>query len=344
MSNAKLSVNKQKKIRRRLLIILSVLVIVLLAAAQLYRSFDNALDKIIINDDEDSKIIQNEGVEAEGYRNIVIFGLDTRDNSLERGNSDTIIVASINNKSKDVRLVSIYRDTYVHIPDLGYDKINAAYANGGYSLAINTINRNLDLDITEYITVSFRAVVNTIDLLGGVTLDITEEERPILNGYIRELNQINGTNVSGLSTAGTQTVNGTQATAYARIRYTAGGDFMRTQRQRIVLSKTLEKVKSSKLTKIIDLIDEIFPQTATNLSKNDILVLAKDIFSYDIVDQTGFPFNNDIKTYQRISYVFPVDLTSNVTALHKFLFGEITYDPSRNVREYSDYIETIRPR
>ncbi len=344
MSKSQQPISKKKKVRVLILTIMSVLAILLIALAQLYRSFDKAMDKIIIDDQDDAEIILNEEVEAEGYRNIVIFGLDTRDNSLKRGNSDTILVASIENKTKDVKLVSIYRDTYVNIPKQGYDKINAAYANGGYALAINTINHNLDLDITEYVTVSFKAVVNTIDLVGGITLDITEEERPLINGYTKELNRINGTNVSGLSSAGTQSVNGTQATAYARIRYTEGGDFKRTERQRIVLSKTLEKVKSSKLTTLIDLIDEIFPQTATNLSRGEIMGLAKDILSYDIVDQSGFPFDNDIKTYQRVSYVFPVDLATNVTSLHEFLFNEAAYEPSSRVREYSDYIEDIRSR
>ncbi len=338
-----MSVQKTKKKRHtRIIVTQVILVILLLTAGYIYRSLNKSLDKIQIVNEDDKKIEQNVGVEITGHRNIVVFGLDTRDNSLKRGNSDTIMIVSINNKTKDVKLVSIYRDTYVNIPDIGYTKINAAYANGGYSLALTTINKNLDLDITEYVTVSFRAVIDTIDQLGGITLDIEENELKTLNGYVRELNRINDTAVPGLASAGTQTVNGTQATAYARIRYTEGGDFKRTERQRIVLGKVFEKVKSSKLTTINDLINTIFPQTATNLEKDEILDLAKDVFSYDIVEQTGFPFEKVAKNYKRVSYVFPVQLEENVVRLHQLLFEDEEYSPSQNVQEYSDYIEGIR--
>ncbi len=335
--------NKNKKGYTRYIVAGVIFVILLLAAAVLLRSFNRSLDKIQIVNEDDEKIEQNEGVvEVEGFRNIVIFGLDTRDNSLKRGNSDTIMIASINKKTKDVKLVSIYRDTYVSIPELGYTKINAAYANGGYSLALTTINKNLDLDITEYVTVNFRVVIDLIDRLGGITLDIEKNELKTLNGYVRELNRINGTDSRGLSSAGKQTVNGTQATAYARIRYTEGGDFKRTERQRIVLGKVFEKVKSSKLTTILDLIDDIFPQVATNLTKSELIDLAKDVFSYDIVEQSGFPFEKVAKNYKKVSYVFPVHLEENVVRLHQLLFDDKEYTPSDMVQEYSDYIEEIR--
>ena len=333
---------KKEKRNTRFIVAGVILVIILLSAAMIFRSLNKSLDKIQIVNEDDKNIEQNEGIEITGYRNIVVFGLDTRDNSLKRGNSDTIMIVSINNKTKDVKLVSIYRDTFVNIPELGYTKINAAYANGGYSLALTTINKNFDLDITEYVTVNFRAVIDTIDRLGGITLDIEKNELKTLNGYVRELNRINDTDVPGLPSAGTQTVNGTQATAYARIRYTEGGDFKRTERQRIVLGKTFEKLKSSKLTTIIDLINDIFPQTATNLNKDEIIDLAKGVFSYDITEQTGFPFEKVAENYKKVSYVFPVNLEENVIRLHQLLFEDKVYTPSRNVQEYSGYIESIR--
>ncbi len=332
---------KRKKRITRIIVIEVVLVILLLAVTRLYQSFNRYIDKIQIVNEDDNKIEHNEGVVIDGYRNIVVFGLDTRDNSLKRGNSDTIILVSINNKTKDVKLVSIYRDTFVNIPDVGYKKINAAYANGGYSLALTTINRNFDMDITEYVTVSFRAVIEAIDSLGGITLDIKENELKTLNGYVRELNRIHDTNVPGLKSAGTQTVNGTQATAYARIRYTAGGDFKRTERQRTVLLKIFEKIKSSKLTTIFDLINTIFPQVATNLVKDEILDLAADVLSYDIIEQTGYPFEK-VAQNRGGSYVFPVNLEENVINLHRLLFEDQAYTPSATVKEYSDYIEGIR--
>lgn len=334
--------SKKKKYFSRILVIEVIVVILLLASAKLYSSFRGTIEKIPRNYEDDEKIVLNEELEIDGYRNIVIFGLDSRDNSLKRGNSDTIMVASLNNKNKDIRLVSIYRDTYVNIPDIGYDKINAAYAKGGYAMAISTINLNFDLDIEEYVTVSFKALVETIDELGGITLDIKDEELKYLNGYVRELNRINDTDVKGLKSAGKQTVNGTQATAYARIRYTSGGDFKRTERQRIVISKVFDKIKGSKLTTIYDLIDTIFPQTLTNLSDDEIIDLAKGVLSYDIVDETGFPFEKEALKYKKVSYVFPINLEDNVIRLHQFLFEKETYEPSQKVKEYSKYIEGIR--
>jgi len=305
---------------------------------------NSSLDKINIDNDEDEDIVVNDEVVTDkGYRNLAIFGVDSRSNSLEKGtHSDTIIIASLNKETKEVKLVSIYRDTYANIPDLGYKKINAAFFNGGYSLALSTINKNFDLDIKEYVTVNFKAVVDAIDLVGGITLNITKDELPYVNGYVNELNKINGTSVAHLKSAGTQLVNGTQATAYARIRYTKGADFKRTERQRLVIQKLFEKVKNSDLSTINKMIDTIFPQIATNLDKMEIISLTKDVFEYDIIDQTGFPFEKDAHSYKGVSYVFPIDLADNVKRLHEFLFGDTEYTPSRTVQEYSDYIESVR--
>lgn len=334
-------VRKRKKKSRLIIIFFAELLIVVLLFIGI--KFYSTMNKIQYDNSQDQNIIQNEEVQIGGYRNIVIFGVDSRENALEKStHSDTIVIASINNKTKDVKMASVYRDTYVNIPNEGYDKINAAYFKGGYSLALSTINKNFDLDVKEYVTVNFQAVVNAIDLLGGITLDVTDEELKYLNGYVRELNRINHTNVPGLKSAGTQKVNGTQATAYARIRYTAGGDYKRTERQRIVIEKIFAKVKDSNLATINAFINEVFPQVYTNLRNSELIDLAKNVLSYDIVDQTGFPFEKDAHTYNRVSYVFPINLQDNVVKLHEFLFNETDYVPSAAVQEYSTYIEGIR--
>lgn len=269
--------------------------------------------------------------------------MDSRENRLENGtNSDTIVLVNINNSTKDIKLVSVYRDTYLNIPNKGYKKINSAYLYGGYSLALSALNLGLDLNITEYVTVNFKSVVHVIDLLGGITIDVTSSELKWLNGYIRELNRINGTSVTGLTTSGTQVLNGTQAVAYARIRYTSGGDFKRTERQRLVMEKIFEKVKGSSISTINQLANEILPEVSTNLSTSELLLLAKDVFSYNITDQTGFPFEVDSHYYNRISYVFPVNLAENVTKLHSYLFETVDYIPSQTVQTYSNEIEAIR--
>ena len=338
-----MSDNRGKRRRRKSRIILLIdLVLLVIVLGLIYFFYITSKTQLDVSGDK--TIITNElnSDDIEGYRNIAIFGVDSRDNLTEKStHSDTIIIASINKKTKDIKLASIYRDTYVNIPDKGYNKINAAYFKGGYALALNTINTNFDLDIKEYVTVNFSAVCNVIDLLGGITLDISKEELKYVNGYTNELNVINDTNVGKLASAGTQLVNGTHATAYARIRYTAGGDIKRAERQRIVVEKIFEAAQSADPLTINAIFSEVFPQISTNLDSLKMLDLSKDIFSYKMLDQTGFPFENSAKYYKDISYVFPVDLAANVTRLHKFLFDDDAYVPSSTVQGYSDVIKAI---
>jgi LCP family protein required for cell wall assembly len=333
--------NKKKRKKFKFIFILDIILLMIVLGFVYFfyltskTQYDVSGDQSITTNDIDSDTIS-------GYRNIAIFGVDSRDNSLKKStHSDTIIIASINKKTKDVKLASVYRDTYVNIPDKGFNKINAAYFKGGYPLALNTINTNFDLNVREYITVNFDALVKVIDLLGGIKLDITEEELGYVNGYTKELNKINGTNVGNLKSAGTQVVNGTHATAYARIRYTAGGDFKRAERQRIVLEKIFEAAKSTNIITLNKIFNEIFPMIYTNLDSVDMLSIGKDIFTYHIVDQTGFPFEKNAATYKGISYVFPIDLTANVKELHQFLFNDKEYIPTKTVNTYSKEISSI---
>lgn len=332
---------KKKRLKRKVLLFIDLILLLIVAG---FGYFLYITGKTQLDTSGDSSIVTNsiDSEEIGGYRNIAIFGVDSRDNALKKStHSDTIVIASINRKSKDIKLASIYRDTYVDIPDNGFNKINAAYFKGGYPLALNTINTNFDLDVKEYVTVNFDAVCKVIDLLGGITLDITKEELKYVNGYTKELNQINGTKVGKLKSAGTQVVNGTHATAYARIRYTKGGDIKRAERQRIVIQKIFEKAQSADLLTINNILNEIFPQIYTNLDTMDMLNLAKDILSYHIVDETGFPFDNVAQYYKKVSYVFPIDLAANVSQLHKFLFNDTSYVPSLKVKETSDTILEI---
>lgn len=334
--------NKKSKSKLAKLLLIEILILLLLLGG--YKLY-STLKKINFDNSQDKNILTNlfPDETQKGYRSIAIFGVDSRENKLDKNtHSDAIMIASINNKSKDVKLVSIYRDTYSKIPGYDFEKITHAYFKGGYSLSLSTINTNFDLNITDYITVNFKALVNTIDSLGGIELDITDAELKYLNGYTRDLNRINGTNVGKLKKSGKQTVNGTQATAYARIRYTKGGDFKRAERQRIVISKMLDKVKTTDKIKVLSIIDDVFPQVYTNLTSGEILKLAKSFASYDIVDEAGFPFEKDAHSYKKVSYVFPINLEENVIKLHEFLFDNETYEASSTVKEYSTHIESIR--
>lgn len=279
----------------------------------------------------------------ESYTNIAIFGLDNRSNGYySSGNSDVIMVASINNQTKEVKLVSVYRDTLLDIGDDKYRKANAAFAYGGAEQAINMLNTNLDLDITDYVAVDFRAVAEAVDILGGVEIELTSEEARLMNGqskyqdYIGEIMEVTGKRSSYVS-AGYQTLDGVQATAYARIRYTAGDDFKRTERQRLVITKMVEKALDSDLGTINELVDTVFPLVETSMTQTDILLLAKDVFSYSMGETTGFPFDKgtmDISSKVG-DCVVPLDLESNVEQLHEFFFGETDYEASANVKANS---------
>lgn len=341
---SKPSESGKKKSRHILMIVLAVVVLLIIAVPAAYIIY--SLQKTNYNNSEDEDILINDELNQEqyttGYRSFAIFGLDSRDNSLNADSrSDSIMLASINNETKEVKLTSIYRDTYVEVPSHGYTKINHAYAYGGYSLALSTINTNFDLNVKQYVSVNFYAVTKVIDLLGGITLDITDEELKWLNGYMKENNKVNGTNVPGLTSSGTQVVNGTQALAYARIRYTSGGDFKRAERQRIVVSKVFEKAKQADLATIISIINQMLPEISTNITTSEMLSLGKDILSYQLVDGVGFPYEKTIDKIHGVSYVIPVNLTANVTQLHEYLFNETEYVPSSTVQERSAHLTSL---
>ena len=238
--------NRKKRQQRK--VILAILAVILaligLAAAYVWSKYGK-MGRIDIKD-KDVKI-NDLSVDTkktlDGYDNIALFGLDNRSTgNFERGNSDTIIVVSISKKSGEIRMASVYRDTYLDIGDNTFRKANAAYANGGPKQAIEMLNKNLDLNITDYVSVDFSALVDAIDALGGIELDITAEEAEWLNGYIVETNQVPGHNSGPVSPGENVHVDGVQATSYARIRY-VGLDYQRTERQRTVITKMFEKAK-----------------------------------------------------------------------------------------------------
>lgn len=329
---------KKRKKKMRLLLIFEILfIIILIPAAFLIYQFCRIPTYKMNPDDIAVNAIASDDIKS--YRNIAIFGVDSRANDLQKNTrSDSIMVASINKKTKDVKLVSIYRDTYVNIDGHGYTKINHAYSYGGPELAISTINKNFDLNITDFITVNFSALTNVIDELGGVTIDITEAEIDYVNKYIKDVAKINGTERTYLKKTGEQVLNGTQATAYCRVRYTKGGDFTRAQRQRTVLQQIAKQAKSASIPTLARIINDMLPQVYTSLSTTEILGLSTGVFSYSITGETGFPFDNTPKTINKASVVLPTSLNSNVTKLHEFLFETQDYIPSNVVSRYSEEI------
>lgn len=330
-----------KKVLKILAIL--ILIIVVLGAIIIgigYFYINNKLDKIQqidINQNELNVSAETE-MKLSGYRNIALFGLDSRDSNLGRGNrSDCIIIASINNDTKEINLISVYRDTYVNIEGYGLDKITHAYSYGGPELALKTLNENLDLNLKEFVTVNFDAVADAVNALGGVEIDVTSEEIKYLNNYLEETSRVTGLETKKVEQPGLQTLDGVQAVAYSRIRYTAGGDYKRAERMRIVIEAMFEKLKSKSIGEINDLADKILPEVYTNIKPNEIMSIVPYVLKYKVNNSIGWPYEVRGITLDRW-YGVPVTLEENVRRLHIEAFGDENYEPSKVVQDISNRI------
>ena len=319
-----------KKGKHRVLkVIVVVLLILLLIVAVTFGLIawyvKDKLSKIQTMEVNKDEIEITEGVEEEleEYRNIALLGIDSRQDSYGTGNrSDCIIIASINNKTKEIRLVSVYRDSYLEITGRSLDKVTHAYSYGGPTLTLSTLNTNLDLDITEFVTVNFDAVKEIVDDLGGIEMTVTYEE---------------ATQIPAINSAGTYNLNGEQALAYARIRK-IDSDYKRTERMRNVIVAALEKVKTKSITELNSLVDQILPRIYTNIDSKEVLSLIPSVASYNITESTGWPLKVVGKTINGIWYGVPVTLESSVKTLHAELFDDEEYEPSEKVKEISNKI------
>lgn len=332
---------KNKGLKIFAIVLLVIAIIVLLVAGGAFYFINDKIGKMQQVDIDEGNLDISTNENLEGYRNIAIFGVDSRDSDLGPGNrSDCIIIANINNKTKEVKLISVYRDTYVQIKENGsntLDKITHAYAYGGPELAIQTLNTNLDLNIKEFVTVNFDAVVEAVDQLGGITMTLTSEEVKYANDYIRETARVAGKEATYISSSGKQTLNGVQAVAYSRIRYTSGGDYKRTERMRDVIEAMLAKLKTKSLGEINEFADSILPKVYTNLDTNDILSLVPSIASFNITNSIGWPYETKGITLDRW-YGVPVTLESNVEKLHREEFDDPDYEAPETVQVISDKI------
>lgn len=271
---------KSKKIT--LTIVISMLVIFIGAIGGGYYYVNNMLNKIEKVDVNESNLgidIENDKELSRKYgdvQNIALFGIDSVDGVA--GRSDSIMILTIDRTTKKVKATSIMRDSYVDIPGkANKDKINHAYAFGGPELAIRTLNENFGLNIKDFIAVNFSSLPKIIDSIGGIDLEIDESELKYINNYVRNVNAKNNTSSPEIASAGKQHLDGTQAMAYCRIRYTSGGDYKRTERHREVLGKVFEKMQSVPVSKYQELLNYILPMTKTNLPSNDILTLGMDL-------------------------------------------------------------------
>lgn len=332
---------KRKGVKIFGILVLILIIILVAILGGTYWFIQDKLSKLQRIDLKEEELNITSEVEADliNYRNIAIFGVDSRDDNLDRGNrSDCIIIASLNNKTKEVKLVSVYRDTYVQIEGHGLDKITHAYSYGSAPLAISTLNTNLDLNIKEFVTVNFDAVAQAVDKLGGVTIEIeSTEELKYLNSYIDETAKVTGKSNEKVPATGKQILNGVQAVAYSRIRYTEGGDYKRTERMRTVIEAMAESLKTKNISEINSFIDFILPKVYTNITAADVFSLLPSVTSFKITDSIGWPYETKGITMDRW-YGVPITLESNVVALHRQVFQKTDYQVSSNVKSISEAI------
>ncbi len=335
---------KKKKMHKGLkifLIIILILVIIVVGLGVAGYTFVNGKIGKMQKENIDTTAVginEETSKQLKGYRNIALLGIDSRADDYGLGNrSDCIIIASINQETNEVKLISVYRDTYVYVTESGtkrLDKITHAYSYGGAQNALKSLNEALDLNITEFVTVNFDAVIAAVDSLGGVYIDIDSSEIKYINDYIDATSQSSGVKSSHLSSTGRQKLDGVQAVAYSRIRYTSGGDYKRTERMRTVVEAMLSKAKTLGVGQLNSFADTILPRIRTNISSSEIWGLVPKLASFKVTGSLGWPYDTKGITLDRW-YGIPITLQSNVEKLHKEAFGQEDYEASDAVKEMS---------
>ena len=336
------NMRKKKKMNKGLkifLIILLVLVIFILGLGVAGYTFVNGkigkmqkenIDTTAVGINEETK------QELKGYRNIALLGIDSRADDYGLGNrSDCMMIASINQETNEIKLISVYRDTYVYVMENGtkrLDKITHAYSYGGAQNTLKSLNEAMDLNITEFVTVNFDAVI--ADSLGGVYIDIDESEIKYVNDYIDATSESSGVKSSHITHSGRQKLDGVQAVSYTRVRYTTGGDYKRTERMRTVVEAMLSKAKTLNVGQLNSFADTILPKIRTNISTSEIWGLIPKLASFKVTESIGWPYDTKGITLDRW-YGVPVTLKSNVERLHKEAFEQEDYEASDTVKEMS---------
>ena len=338
------NMRKKKKMNKGLkifLIILLVLVIFILGLGVAGYTFVNGkigkmqkenIDTTAVGISEETK------QELKGYRNIALLGIDSRADDYGLGNrSDCMMIASINQETNEIKLISVYRDTYVYVMENGtkrLDKITHAYSYGGAQNTLKSLNEAMDLNITEFVTVNFDAVIAAVDSLGGVYIDIDESEIKYVNDYIDATSESSRVKSSHITHSGRQKLDGVQAVSYTRVRYTAGGDYKRTERMRTVVEAMLSKAKTLNVGQLNSFADTILPKIRTNISTSEIWGLIPKLASFKVTESIGWPYDTKGITLDRW-YGVPVTLQSNVERLHKEAFEQEDYEASDTVKEMS---------
>lgn len=322
-------------------IIVAVVIVVILALAVVFfvQGKFSKVDQVDL--DEEELTINEEMEENETYINVALFGIDAHSEDAKNVQSDAIVIASLNTETKEVKLMSVYGNAVLTDAD-GEAIVAKDIYNEGVESAVEILNRNLDLNIDRFVTVNFQAMIDVIDAIGGLEVDVKEDEVNHTTGYTEDLISVTGVDTLGLDHAGPQILNGTQATAYCRIRATEGGDVTRTARQREIITKIFEKMVQLDLATMNNLVDKVFPQVQTNFELTEILGYAKDIKAYKINDMVGFPFTVAPEGAPEIAEsILSADLEDDVIQFHQQFFPDMDYEPTENVEEAAQALKEL---
>lgn len=359
MSNSKKKKKKMKTWKKLVLflaeLVLLAVVIVVWFVVEKFSELD------IVTIDRESIVVNEEIYEKntvmQEYTNILLLGCDERSpevaerEDVYQTNTDAILVCSINNNTKEVKLVSVYRDTILLMPksvamNEKYVKATEAYNLAGVETTIGMINTNLDLDIKDYVLVNFAALIDIVDAVGGIDLEIDDNELYWINEYLRDTAENTGRTYELVESSGMVHLDGIQATSYCRIRYDKNLDYGRAERQRKVISLVFERAKKMNVSQLSAAVNGVIANVKTSIPASQILSMAQDVFNYNLSGQCGFPFEKygALKSIGEINIVDPVmadNLAANVTELHKYLFDLDNYVPTNKLQENSTYLQYL---
>jgi LCP family protein required for cell wall assembly len=336
---------RKKRKRRKIALVIELLVLVVLCGVLFVYSKLGKINyrdtgKAATNDLDDDAVKK-----LKGYTTIALLGVDSRDMESDKGSrSDSIMVAVLDNDKKKIRLMSVYRDSYLDIDGKGtFKKCNVAYARGGAKGAIEMLNRNIDLDIQDYVSVNWKALADAIDAVGGLTVDVSEAEAKSMgpedyHNTIYDTSLTVGRKTQNWVKPGKQKLDGVQCVAYCRIRHNGvGEDFGRAGRQREILSLLVDKIKKGGMSKLNKVMDVVLPEISTSLSMSEIVTFAKAGMEYDIDATTGFPKYKRGADFAG-SVVVPCTLEKNVILAHKFLYNDDDYKMSNTLKAINNKI------
>lgn len=310
-------------------ILLATITVLVIVVGIIISCFNTELSKVnkvkITKNNSELNINNNATKKDEEIINIAFFGIDRRHKD-EASRSDAVMILTLDKKHKKIKTSSIMRDSYVNIDGYGMTKLTHAYAYGGPTLAIKTLNKNFDLNIKDYVTVDFFGFEKIIDSVGGIDLNITPEEIKYENEYIKETSEIENASIPAITNSGLQKVNGRQAVAYTRIRYTAGGDFERTQRERTVLIDVLNKIEKIPPMGMANIVSKLLPYTETSMSNTDMLKMLTSVYTLGIknIGEQRFPLDGYCygKMIDNIWYLI-FDLNATKNQMHQYIFEDI---------------------